>query len=477
MDAVEKRIDSIADEAEDALISHEIEEIHRYSLSNQLRTGLFGQDGCIQTDESELPNIKTLAANADELTKEICVLKEHTEKKLKMIQFQYETKLQEESDALYENLTDKIKNVENCHKEKLSVLRRSYQQQLSNAVQLIRASYKNKDEVDLDCDDTDGAEKDLLNELQEKNLKIECMSEQLKKYEIASEGAEDPEKSRLKSENEILKDNIDSLHVELEEIHQVLESKEQKLALNLEQLKLEADDSKKALQKMTGQHEQLKTELKVERESCIEKIKQLKEQMEKEIVFIQAAHMKEKAATEKKLKKAEFTTMELVGDAELALKIREFKKAEALQKKEIERLNKQLCMSNQVWEKKFEILTQNFHAIKDEMFLRQTLQRQEAILHNASVSLTMDAPCSPQKSPADGAFKNRRYSTAAPLPRIGARRQHKMNISQQRERRADVLPGLEMSTATATAVVYGGSLVLCPEGLAGDLYNCWLAPN
>ncbi|XP_073782853.1 uncharacterized protein C10orf67 homolog, mitochondrial isoform X1 [Danio rerio] len=455
MDAVEKRINSIADEAEDALISQEIEEIHRssrsfclarYSLSNQLRTGLFGRDACIQTDESELPNIKILAANAEELTKEICVLKEHTEKKLKMIQFQYETKLQEEADALYDNLTEKIKNVENGHKEKISVLRRSYQQQLSNAVQVIRASYKNKGEVDLDCDDTDGAVNNLLNELQEKNLKIECMSEQLKKYEIASEGAEDPEKSRLMSENEKLKDNIDSLHVELQEIHQVLESKEQKLALDLEQLKLEADDSKKALQKMTGQHEQLKMELKVEKESCIEKIKQLKEEMEKEIVHIEAAHMKEKAATEKKLeklKKAELTTMELVGDTELALKIREFKKAESLQKKEIERLNKQLCMSNQVWEKKFEILTQNFHAIKDEMFLRQRLQRQEAILHNASVSLMMDAPCSPLKSPADGAFKSLRYSTVAPLPRIGARHQHKRNHSTQRERRADVLPGLD----------------------------------
>lgn len=45
------------------------------------------------------------------------MLKEHIEKKLKTIQFQYETKLQEESDALYANLTEKIKNVENFYKE------------------------------------------------------------------------------------------------------------------------------------------------------------------------------------------------------------------------------------------------------------------------------------------------------------------------------------------------------------------------
>lgn len=45
------------------------------------------------------------------------MLKEDTEKKLKIIRFQYETKLQEESDALYTRMNDKIKNLENCYKE------------------------------------------------------------------------------------------------------------------------------------------------------------------------------------------------------------------------------------------------------------------------------------------------------------------------------------------------------------------------
>ncbi|KTG04402.1 hypothetical protein cypCar_00034635 [Cyprinus carpio] len=392
MDVIEKRIDSIADEAEEELISEEIKEIRRYALSNQLRAGFFGQDACVQTDESELPNIKILAANTAELMKEMNMFKEDTEKKLKIICLQYETKLQDESNALYASMKDKIKNMENCHKEKLSVLRRSYQQQLSDAMQVIKASYKNKEETDLVCDVIDGRVKDLLNELQEKNLKIEWMVEQLKKYEIGSEGVEDPEKSRLKSENEKLKDNIDSLHVELEEVHRVLESKEQRLALDMAQLKSEADDSKKALQMLTGEHEQLKMQLNLERESGREKIKQIKEEMEKEIACIEASRMKEKAATDKtfeRQKPAETTTMELAGDTELVQKIKEHRKTEAMQKKEIERLSKQLCMSNQVWEKKFEILRQSFHAIKDEMFLRQTLRRQEAILHNASVSFAV----------------------------------------------------------------------------------------
>ncbi|XP_016309962.1 LOW QUALITY PROTEIN: microtubule-associated tumor suppressor 1 homolog [Sinocyclocheilus anshuiensis] len=341
-----------------------------YAVSNQVRTGFFGQDACVQTDESELPNIKILAAKTAELMKEMNMLKEDTENKLKTIRLQYETQLQEESDALYASMNDKIKNSKNCQKEKLSVLRKSYKQQLSDAMQVIKASYMNKEETDLVSDVTDGRVKDLLNELQEKNLKIERMVEQLKKYEIGSEGAEDLEKSRLKSENEKLKDNIDSLHVELEEIP-VLESKEQRLALDLAQLKSEADNSKKALQKLTGEHEQLKMQLNLERESGKEKvslqIKQLKEEMEKETACIEASRMKEKAAIEKKLEKQKPpkpTTMELVGDTELVPKIKELRKTEAMQKKEIERYNNilneaQLCMSNQVWENKFEILRQS----------------------------------------------------------------------------------------------------------------------
>ncbi|XP_067309771.1 uncharacterized protein C10orf67 homolog, mitochondrial isoform X3 [Pseudorasbora parva] len=411
---------------------------------------------------------------------EMHMLKEDTENKLKIIRFQYEAKLQEESDALYTRMNDKVKNLENCYNEKLSVLRRSYQQQLSDAMQVVKASYKNKEDTDL-VRDADGRVKDLLNELQEKNLKIECISEQLKKYEIGTEGAEDTEKSRLKSGNEKLKDNIDLLHVELEEIHRALESKEQSLA----QFKSEADSSKKALQKLTGEHEQLKMQLNSERESGREKIKQLKEEIKKEIACIEASRLKEKAATEmEKQKPSESITTELLGDAELVQKIKEHRKNEAALKKEIERynetlkeinptilalstallfllflnvirLNKQLCMSNQVWEKKFEILRQSFHAIKDEMFLRQTLQRQEAILHNASVSFAMDAPCSPQqKSPADDAFK-RSYpnSKVAPLPRIGAGSQQKrdrvMEISLQSERGADALPGLDSHVTRA----------------------------
>ncbi|KAA0719260.1 hypothetical protein E1301_Tti006650 [Triplophysa tibetana] len=390
---IKKRLNSITDEAEDALILKEIEEINRFTVSNQLRSGFFGQDASVQTEESDLPNVKLLAANTAELMKEVQVLRDDTEKKLKIIHIQYETKLQQEADVLYTRMNEKIRSLEDCHNEKLSVLRRSYQQQLSDALQVVKCSYKksnrNLEETDLFPDSTDGRVKELLEELKEKSLKIQCMTEELKKNEIDPEGAADTEKNRLKSENEKLKDKIDSLHVELEEIRQGLESKEQTLAVELAMVKLEGENTKKALQKLTSENEQVKIQLSSERENGQKKMQQFKEQMEKELAQVEASHMTEKAAIERKFKEAksaEPTSIEPVGNTELVQKLKELRKTEEVQKREIERLNKQLCTSNQVWEKKFEILRQSFHAIKDEMFLRQSLQRQEAILHNPSVS-------------------------------------------------------------------------------------------
>ncbi|XP_056600529.1 uncharacterized protein C10orf67 homolog, mitochondrial [Triplophysa dalaica] len=431
MDEIKKRLNSITDEAEDDLILKEIEEINRFNVSNQLRSGFFGQDASVQTEESDLPNVKLLAANTAELLKEVQVLREDTEKKLKIIHVQYETKLQQEADVLYTRMNEKVTSLEDCHKEKLSVLRRSYQQQLSDALQVVKSSYKksnrNLEETALFSDSTDGRVKELLEELEEKNLKIQCMTEQ--KNEIDPEGAADTEKNRLKSENEKLKDKIDSLHVEVEEIRQSLESKEQTLAVELAMVKLEAENSKKALQKLTSEHEQVKIQLRSERENGQKKMKQFKEEMEKDLAQVEASHMKEKAAIERKFKEAksaEPASMELVGNTELVQTLKELRKTEEGQKREIERLNKQLCTSNQVWEKKFEILRQSFHAIKDEMFLRQSLQRQEAILHNPSVSFAMDVPCAPlQKS--DSNLKRLGSTSVAPLPRIGAGGQQKKN--------------------------------------------------
>lgn len=81
-------------------------------------------------------------------------------------------------------------------------------------------------------------------------------------------------------------------------------------------------------------------------------------------------------------------------------------------KKEIDRIHR-------AWEKKFAILQQSLHALKDESFVRHTMQRQAAQLHQAAISYSSDAPLgitpTMQKHLASGGKKH-------PLPDIKSQR-------------------------------------------------------
>ncbi|XP_021352451.1 protein enabled homolog [Mizuhopecten yessoensis] len=69
-----------------------------------------------------------------------------------------------------------------------------------------------------------------------------------------------------------------------------------------------------------------------------------------------------------------------------------FKKNEDRLRDEINRLKGEIEKIHKIWEKKFAILQQSMHALKDESYIRQTLQRQAATLHHASVSYAADTP-------------------------------------------------------------------------------------
>lgn len=79
--------------------------------------------------------------------------------------------------------------------------------------------------------------------------------------------------------------------------------------------------------------------------------------------------------------------------------VEKYRKVEQKLKDEIQRLKKEIERIHRTWEKKFAILQQSLHALKDESYIRQTLQRQAAALHHAAVSYAVDTPVGivPQK--------------------------------------------------------------------------------
>uniref|UniRef100_A0A3B4CQ38 DUF4709 domain-containing protein n=1 Tax=Pygocentrus nattereri TaxID=42514 RepID=A0A3B4CQ38_PYGNA len=399
-------------------ISREIEEIKGYSLGNQLRTGFFGQDASVQTDASELPLVRCLTDETAQLVKEMETLKKDIAVKVKFIEAQYESRLQQEAEAFYTRINYKVKAFENHHKEKITVLRNSFQQQFSNAIEVIKASYKNysmeKDEVT--TSDT-GRVQDLLNELQEKDFESMCLTEQLRENEeTSSEPADDPEKDRLRTENNRLKDDVNGLHIEMEQIRQALGAKDQSLrdmALNTSQLQAKVEGDRKTLQKLSSENDQLKVQLNLEQENGRIQICQLKQKLEKMTESTENSQQKEPVLNAKELDS---------NNKDLTEHLEKLRQAERSQKQHIDRLEKKIALTNEAWGKKFEILRQSFHAIKDEMFLRQSLQRQATSLHQASVNYTIHAPVSHQgQSPEEASFKRTCFSTKTPLPSIGAR--------------------------------------------------------
>ncbi|XP_063421558.1 uncharacterized protein C10orf67, mitochondrial-like isoform X5 [Mytilus trossulus] len=78
--------------------------------------------------------------------------------------------------------------------------------------------------------------------------------------------------------------------------------------------------------------------------------------------------------------------------AEMDTDIDKYAKNEKRLKEEIDRLKREIERVHRTWEKKFAILQQSLHALKDESYIRQTLQRQAAALHHAAVSYAVDTP-------------------------------------------------------------------------------------
>ncbi|XP_078391718.1 LOW QUALITY PROTEIN: pancreas transcription factor 1 subunit alpha [Cetorhinus maximus] len=94
--------------------------------------------------------------------------------------------------------------------------------------------------------------------------------------------------------------------------------------------------------------------------------------------------------------------------------LEKLKKKERDQSQLIESLNKQLDRTNRMWEKKFAIMKQSYHAIKDEMYLRCSLQRQAPTLHCAFTRYTLRDSVG-----IDFQGKNN-ISPYFPLPQIGS---------------------------------------------------------
>ncbi|XP_066545248.1 uncharacterized protein C10orf67 homolog, mitochondrial [Amia ocellicauda] len=479
------------DEQEQDVYAKEIEDIARYSLGSQLRCGSFGRDACTQCDVSEIPAVKELAAVTHTLAEDMKSVKRDLDFQIKFLQTDYESKLQQQSMSLYTRMNEKVLALERQHKEKVAVLRKCYQQQLSDALVVLRTSYKKyysrKDGNDQFSDTRQTIRlHELINEVQEKNALIESLSAQLKEYEekeleqMHQQPDEDPEKERLTNENENLQNEIDTLHVEIERLGDSLSCSQKQLehlGPNFRMLEEKAGKDEITIRKLQAENGKLSTELEGEKKACKNMLKKMKEDMEKEIESFQQSikeqtlaqqDSKKKLAETEKEKQALIQQEEMLrratqqksatsGDQELLAQFEQSQKIEKQQRRQIESLKMQLDRANRTWEKKFEILKQSFHAIKDEMFLRQTLQRQAATLHHTSISYVIDTPGAHARNPGEEGLGTSNCASGLPLPDKSVR------TSPQMDRTKDVIDVSVLSGAGTDAFTSRESQIMSED--------------
>jgi len=56
------------------------------------------------------------------------------------------------------------------------------------------------------------------------------------------------------------------------------------------------------------------------------------------------------------------------------------------------RYKKEIIRVNKAWERKFGILQASLHALKDESYLRQHLEKQHTTLHQATITYAVGSP-------------------------------------------------------------------------------------
>ncbi|VDI23447.1 Hypothetical predicted protein, partial [Mytilus galloprovincialis] len=220
---------------------------------------------------------------------------------------------------------------------------------------------------------------DLRVEVEDLNVKVNNLQDQVDN--------KDDENKKLDQQIEVLNQELDQEKMKFDKINKDLENTK-KAAENekasSEKLSRELMDKQRAEMERMFQQKLQKAQEEAEANAQRESIAQQSAEKDKvKLLQDQKKLLEEQLAKERKKNQEK---------AEMDTDIDKYVKNEKRLKEEIERLKRETERVHRTWEKKFAILQQSLHALKDESYIRQTLQRQAAALHHAAVSYAVDTP-------------------------------------------------------------------------------------
>ncbi|ELU02583.1 hypothetical protein CAPTEDRAFT_220477 [Capitella teleta] len=360
----------------------------RPTLADDQKIGFFSLDRCVQTEKSEILDIKELTYNIHELLDDAASMKRDINFARNVMQADFEAKLQQKAIDLYVRVNEKISDIERMHGDRVATVRRAFRQQLSDAIARMKTHYtKNLSENVLieqrrkeeEAKKWEMKFRDLQGTIQRNESIILMLRQQLSDFQQR----EDRASLKAPSPSVDYQGEIDGLNKEIQRIQDVTHGLEERLddqnTRNAELVR-EIEVLREDLERERIMNDQLKHEkdemqnvADSERHSGRQMMESQKLALEREIEErIRKAKEEEKSSQRDKTR--------------ITKEVEESQRSEQRMLAEIAKLKKEIDRVHRTWEKKFAILQQSLHALKDESFIRQTMQRQAATLHHASIS-------------------------------------------------------------------------------------------
>ncbi|XP_052096172.1 uncharacterized protein C10orf67, mitochondrial-like isoform X10 [Mytilus californianus] len=419
-------------------------ELFRPSLADHHKVGFFTLDRCSQTDVTEVVELKDMTEVLQLLLKDVHKMKRDINLTKSVMQADYEAKVQEKATELYCRINEKVAELERIHEDRVSTVRKAFRQQLADAVARLAVLYnknlenkmqKEKQKQAGDQYLLDEKYRELQQTIQQNQNVIQMLKLQLAQYQQSKVDLESIESVSMRTpspqfnqELEDLRVEVEDLNVKVNNLQDQVDSKDdenKKLDQQIETLNQELDQEKIKSDKINKDLENTKKAAENEKASSekltFKDIRQFtkmdKQRAEMERMFqqkLQKAQEEAEANAQRESiaqQSAEKDKVKLLQDqkklleeqlakerkknqekAEMDTDIDKYIKNEKRLKEEIERLKREIERVHRTWEKKFAILQQSLHALKDESYIRQTLQRQAAALHHAAVSYAVDTP-------------------------------------------------------------------------------------
>ncbi|GCB72344.1 hypothetical protein scyTo_0006261 [Scyliorhinus torazame] len=410
--------------------------------SDHLKVGFFKTDRATQTDVSDVLELKEMSNDVKFLKKEIDILKRSVQSKTQVLKSEHGMKLEQQSLDLYNRINDHNSYLRDMYQQRIEVLRNSFKQQLADEIARINAGFKKycseiyaQNEMSLQHSFTTVdilKQKDsLISSLKEKLLQSEAL-QQL--HQINFDIKDDFEQEELIEENEELKEQISFLKKNADRMSETIHSSEiqiNQLEQELIVLKEKTEKSLTTIRKLAASEEHLKLQLQAEEYKRERMLEAQKLKMESILT-----------AAKVKMEEQERTAKEL----EVTLKEKESQLAQQI---EISSMQKIVSTEMEVCPVVGEVqprgtdqastdlgkvqnqLIESYHAIKDEMYLRCSLQRQAPTHHCPFTHYTIR-----DSGGIDCQGKNN-ISPYFRLPQIGS---HSASYTAQTKRNTDRVP-------------------------------------